>query len=266
MTRVEFSKMSGAGNDFVFLGPDHSRLKNEASRLARTLCTRRTSVGADGLVIVEDSNGLFMHFYNSDGSEASFCGNGARCMVLFCTAKGLASGEMEFGTASGRHTGEVLDRGVRISMPPARLEKEVSLEAGGASYDVYLIRAGVPHAVILLDSVEGVDLETTGRMLRSHPLFGEEGANADFVAGTGTGEFAIRTYERGVEGETLACGSGCVAAAHLLRQKGLAGDQVAFRVASGDVLSVDIPRGEGRDSHLRGPAAIVFEGWIDLDM
>jgi diaminopimelate epimerase len=114
--------------------------------------------------------------------------------------------------------------------------------------------------------LDAVDLESVGRAIRSHPAFGAEGANVDFVVAGGTGEFGIRTYERGVERETLACGSGCVAAAYLLRSKGLAGDVVTLGVASGDRLKVELPRSEGQDSHLVGPARIVYDGSLEIDL
>ncbi len=264
--RIEFSKMSGAGNDFIVFGPAYSALKAEASELARRLCPRRTSVGADGLIIVEQSDGLFMHYHNSDGSEASFCGNGARCMVVFCAAKGIATGEITFRSGYGYHTGEVTDCGARVSMAPVRVEKELSLVIDGRTYGIHLVMAGVPHAVIVCERGDGVDVDSVGRAIRSHSAFGEEGTNVDFVTGPEAGEFGIRTYERGVERETLACGSGCVAAAHLLRSKGLAGDVVTLKVASGDLLKVELPRGEGRDSFLGGPARIVFEGSLEIDI
>jgi diaminopimelate epimerase len=264
--RVEFSKMSGAGNDFVVLGPEYSSLESRAPALARKLCPRRTSVGADGLIVVDVSHGFFMHYYNGDGSEASFCGNGARCFVLYCMLKSLARGEMEFGTRSGLHRGAVVAGGVRVSMPPPRLERELAVEVGGGTYAVHLVRAGVPHAVIILEHGRTPDVETVGRAIRSHRAFGEEGANVDFVTTTADGEFSIRTYERGVEQETLACGSGSVAAAYVLRLKGLAADEATLRVASGDRLGVRLSRGQGEYAYLAGPAALVFEGILDLDL
>ena len=134
------------------------------------------------------------------------------------------------------------------------------------TYDIDLVRAGVPHAVVISAPVIGLDVERIGRAIRSDPVFGEEGTNVDFVSAVGSGEFVIRTYERGVERETLACGSGCVAAAHLLRAKGLAGNAVSFRVTSGERLDVELPQSAGKDSWLVGPARMVFEGSLDLDM
>lgn len=257
--------MNGAGNDFVLLGPAYASLRPMAPSLARGLCPRRTSVGADGLILVDASGGLFMHYFNSDGTEASFCGNGARCFVLFCHLKEIAKGRIEFMTGSGRHIGEVVAGGVRISMPPAGLHERLSLEVGGRRYEMDLVSAGVPHAVILLGPGENVDVDSVGSKIRSHPALGAQGANVDFVSGDSGNGFSIRTYERGVESETLACGSGCIAAAHALRERGLAGDVVTLRVASGEMLTVEQARTADRESYLMGPAVMVFDGYLDID-
>jgi len=262
--KIEFTKMSGAGNDFVFLGPGYSSLKHRASELARMLCPRRTSVGADGLILVEAAgDGIVMHYFNSDGSEASFCGNGARCLVLFCDLKGLAAGRMEFRSVSGAHTGEVTGRGVRVSMDAPRFVRDLVIEVAAGSYEVMLVEAGVPHAVIFSEGLSDIDVEGIGASIRHHDEFAPGGANVDFVEAAAT-RYAIRTYERGVEQETLACGSGCVAAALALKLRHGAGNVVDLRVASGEVLSVELPDGESDVAHLTGPARVVFEGQAEL--
>jgi diaminopimelate epimerase len=264
--KIKFTKMTGAGNDFVFLGPAFAGLKDRAPELARALCGRRTAVGADGLIIVDDSGEtVFMHYYNSDGSEADFCGNGARCFVLYVIEKKISKGRMEFDSRSGRHLGEIVPEGVRVSMEAPKLVGDEMLDLAGGARLITLAEAGVPHAVLISEDVEAVDVENLGREIRVHPHFAPEGANADFVGTRGRDGFPIRTYERGVEKETLACGSGCVAAALVLRSKNIAGSRSAFRVASGDVLQVELPRkGEKGEAYLTGPARIVYEGEIDL--
>jgi diaminopimelate epimerase len=264
---IEFTKMSGAGNDFIFLGPRYSHLRDRASQLARYLCRRRLSVGADGLVMVDTSGGNpFMYYLNADGSEASFCGNGARCLVLFCAAKGIASGKIQFRSSSGTHTGEEVSRGVRVSMKPPSLVKEMDLRASGRDHRIFLVDAGVPHAVLLTDCIDTIDVTGLGRELRNHPVFGKQGANVDFLDASGQEPYPIRTYERGVERETLACGSGCVAAAKVLRLQGLGGRAVDFRVASGDHLTVELPSGgQTEEAHLTGSARITFEGRVEIE-
>jgi diaminopimelate epimerase len=263
---IKYTKMSGAGNDFVFLGPAFAGMKDRAPEIAMELCDRKKSVGADGLIIVDDSGeSLFMHYYNSDGSQADFCGNGARCFVLYVIEKGIARGRVEFDTRSGRHLGEIASGGVRVSMEAPKLIGDEMLDLGGGAKLITLAEAGVPHAVLISEDVGAVDVEGLGREIRMHPHFAPDGANADFVGTSGRDGFPIRTYERGVERETLACGSGCVAAALVLRSKNITGSRAAFRVASGDVLQVELPRkGEAGEAYLTGPARIVHEGETDL--
>jgi diaminopimelate epimerase len=264
--KVKFTKMTGAGNDFVFLGPALAGLKGRGPGMAKQLCERRQSVGADGLIIVDDTGQrLFMHYFNRDGSEADFCGNGARCFILYCIEKRICGPRVEFDSRSGRHMGEVTPAGVRVSMEAPGLVGDSMLEIDGETRLVTLAEAGVPHAVLLTEDVGSVDIEELGRKIRMHPQFQPEGVNADFVGTGGRDGFPIRTYERGVEKETPACGSGCVAAALVLRSKNVTGSRTAFRVVSGDVLQVELPRkGEVGEAYLTGPARIVYEGEIEL--
>jgi diaminopimelate epimerase len=264
--KIEFTKMSGAGNDFIVLGPDYMHLLPRAPELAGKLCARRTAVGADGLILVgKTGSDIRMHYYNRDGSEAAFCGNGARCLVLYCQVMGLAQASFSFTSGSGLHTGEVTDDGVRISMDGGTIRSVTMIGVGDVTYQITFVDSGVPHAVILTRGIEKIDVDTAGRSLRNHSYFGAEGANVDFVDISSRKAFGIRTYERGVERETLACGSGCVAAAYVLREKNLAGREAAFRVASGDTLTVELPTGgEGEEVFLRGPACIVYKGTVDI--
>ena len=266
--KLRFTKMSGAGNDFILLGPEYAPLAGRLSEIARAMCPSHVAVGADGLILVERTgSGLFMHYVNSDGSEASFCGNGARCLVLYCGAKGIASGRVTFRSKSGVHVGEVVPEGIKVDMKAPSLVREITVAVAAdgprqTDYHVHLVDAGVPHAVIFADDVDSVDVEGLGRRVRHHAAFGPEGANVDFIDSSGREPFRLRTYERGVEQETLACGSGCLAGALVLRLKHLAGDSVSLRVTSGDVLTVGFsPDGQ---AGLTGPAAIVFEGEMDL--
>jgi diaminopimelate epimerase len=268
--KIEFTKMSGAGNDFVVLGPSYAALRPKLSWLATKMCPRRVAVGADGLILVEkQGSGLFMHYFNRDGSEASFCGNGARCLVRYCLEKGIASGKVEFRSGSGAHAGEARADGIAIDlkMPVLMRKLELSWEGGPqgrTSHEIYLVDAGVPHAVVFATNVAAVDVEGVGRAIRYHPEFAPDGANVDFVEAAGAQPFSLRTYERGVEAETLACGSGCVAAALALRlERGMAGT-VRLTVASGDVISVDLGSSPDGPACLTGPATLVYEGEIEI--
>ena len=263
--KIKFTKMTGAGNDFVILGPACAGLVDRGGALARDLCRRRSSVGADGLIIVDDTeDGLFMHYFNRDGTKADFCGNGARCLVYYCVDKGIASGTVAFRSGSGSHTGEVISSGVRINMQMPVVLKETMIDAAGTGYQVTLVDSGVPHAVILAQDVALLDIGALAPEIRFHPSFGNEGANVDLIDVAGGKPYGIRTYERGVEGETLACGSGCVAAAHVLRLKNLVGRRIELRTASGDILVVEFPADRQDEAFLSGPACIVYEGQIEI--
>jgi diaminopimelate epimerase len=262
---IEFTKMTGAGNDFIVLGPQYAPLKVRGSELAKHLCPRRTAVGADGLIILESAEGdPRMHYWNSDGSEASFCGNGVRCAIRFLSEKGLAKGPVALRSKSGIHTGQVTASGAKVSMRSPTFMRKVPIEVGGEAFEIHLVDSGVPHGVVLRGGLDTVDIEVTGRSLRHHDVFGSEGANIDFVD-TGGDVFQVRTYERGVEAETLACGSGCVAAALVLLRENVSGPRVSLRVASGDVLTVELASEDTRgEAFLTGPAAIVYEGQTEI--
>lgn len=265
---IKFTKMSGAGNDFLVLGPEYAHLKGNLSSLAARLCPRRTSVGADGLILVEKgAGGIIMHYFNRDGSEASFCGNGARCLVRYCAVKGIAQPPVAFRSGSGLHGGELHGDRVKVDMETPVLIRQTTVCMDGREYRVHLVDAGVPHAVILADRIDSIDLETVGKRIRWDNAFQPQGANVDFVERSAGSPFALRTYERGVEKETLACGSGCLASALVLSISGLAGDRVELKVASGDTITVGLSGqggGPGAQAYLEGPAVIVYEGEIDV--
>lgn len=259
--RVPFSKMSGAGNDFVLV--DRARLPKAAGpALARRLCPRRTAVGADGLLLVRrrgPKGRPALEYYNADGSRA-FCGNGSRCAAVWMRAKGWAGRRMVFDSSSGALHAEVLGPGrARVRMPDARVTGRRRARAAGRSWDAWLVSAGVPHAVVFVRGLARVDVDRAGRVLRR--LLG---ANVDFVEGSGS-RVRARTYERGVEAETLACGTGAVAAAAAWAARGL---RTPLAVeARGGTLRVSLsPAGPGRFSEvwLEGPVETVYEGEIVL--
>lgn len=266
--KIRFTKMSGAGNDFIFLGPEYAGLKSSLAGLAARLSPRRISVGADGLILVEKTaGGIVMHYFNSDGSEASFCGNGARCLVRYCAEKGIAEPPLDFRTGSGLHRGDLAEEGVRVDMEMPALVRQTTVCVDGREYRVHLVDAGVPHAVVLLDGIGTIDLETVGKKIRWDNAFQPQGANVDFVERSAGSPFGLRTYERGVEKETLACGSGCLASALVINVSGLAGDRVDLKVASGDIITVGLDRSSkdrNAQAFLAGPAAIVYEGEIEV--
>jgi diaminopimelate epimerase len=263
---VRIVKMSGAGNDFVVLGPDEAaRLGNTLPSWSRGVCRRGLSVGADGVLVVRPtgSGRVEVTFLNPDGSVA-FCGNGARCAARFAHRHRMADARMVLETAVGDVPAEVTGERVRIVMPPPEDLGPVRLELGGQILDGRRIAAGVPHFVVFVPDPGQAPIEEWGPAVRRHPTFGPEGTNLD-VATEGPGPIlVIRTWERGVEGETLACGTGAVAAAMARR---LAGGETPIPVlpASGVGLTVDLPGPADRPDAaiLEGDARWILEGTVE---
>ncbi len=263
--------MNGAGNDFIIINNIEELLPREAfPTIAAKLCERHLSIGADGLMVVEKAQGdgdFRMVFYNSDGSEGEMCGNGARCICRFGYENGLAGEEQKVETMSGTVEGKRIDRrNYRVKLNPATtVELDTSAEAEGVSYDcayVELGNPGLPHAVVHMDGLEripGSELKTLGRKLRFAKSF-PKGANINFYEFQSDGSLRIRTYERGVEDLTYACGTGTASVALVLKRKGLvdAEGRVVAKVHGG-ILEVDV---KGNELWLYGPTNIVAEGDI----
>jgi diaminopimelate epimerase len=265
MPMLHFTKMNGAGNDFVMVDNRDLRHRLDKTAIAR-LCDRHRGVGADGLIAVEPAqNGadFRMRYYNADGGEADMCGNGARCFARFATRIGDKRAGITFETAAGAIGAELLGENVRLAMSaPHSLTLNIPLEVAGGKLNVHSLNTGVPHAVVFVDDLEKTDIVRLGAGLRYHPHFAPNGTNANFAAEAPGGGIAIRTYERGVENETLACGTGVTAAALILSRLKGAPSPVAVRVRGGDTLHVGFERdGDGwKNVTLTGPADFVFEG------
>lgn len=254
--RRRFWKLSGAGNDFVLLaGLPRGR---SGAALARKLCDRRQGIGADGLLVMERGpRRPRLRYWNADGSPA-FCGNGSRCAALWASWNGYAKGAaFELDTDRGRLSARLSGKGrAEISMP--RVSKlRLGMRVDG--YTVHHVDTGVPHAVVFIHA-DRIDVAGLGRHLRGHKAFGRAGANVDFVWAE-DGKLSVRTYERGVEAETLACGTGVVAVAAVARALGLAGARTAVAVRSHDTLTVDL---SGPVPRLEGPGRLVFTGEVSL--
>jgi diaminopimelate epimerase len=260
-----FYKMSGSGNDFVMVNamrepPGHLA---DAS-IIQALCARATGVGADGIVFLEPSDAADyrMTYLNSDGSRADLCGNASLCSARLATELEIVrSPEFRVETDAGVLGARLLDEGPEVDLQPVtevRPGLPFRLESGERWIGFAL--AGVPHLVVRVDDVEMVDVVGRGRPLR-HERSLPHGANVNFVAPDGRGGWRIRTFERGVEGETLACGTGSVATAILLAEAGEAEGSVALTTRSGRVLRVRLRRDRtGWHPSLSGEARLVFEG------
>ncbi|ADW16701.1 diaminopimelate epimerase [Desulfobulbus propionicus DSM 2032] len=263
---IPFWKMSGAGNDFIII--DHRKPlipQERMAEFARLVCRRKFSVGADGLFLIEPSTraDFKWRFFNADGSEAEMCGNGARCVARFAYMHGIAAARMRFETLAGIVEATVADTTATIKMTsPHSFRFDRQIEVGGQLFMVHSVDTGVPHAVIFVDDIDEVDMVGLGRQLRHHPVFAPMGTNVNFVGRTGDG-FRIRTYERGVEDETMACGTGVVAGALIAAVKGYADSPVAMVTSGGIALTVQFSGKKGTDVDqvlLKGPAHLIYRG------
>ncbi len=267
MVNLRFTKMNGAGNDFIVADNRNGSLALTPGIVA-ALCDRHRGVGADGLLLVEPSEqggDCRMRYYNADGSEADMCGNGARCFARYAARLcGRDSGALTLETAAGLVHAFIFDNGIVDVQLSAAREWRPDLHAvlDGFPCRVDHVNTGVPHAVVFLEGLDAFDVVRYGRALRYHALFAPAGANANFVERHADGGLSIRTYERGVENETLACGTGVVAAALCHHARYRAAAPVSVRVRGGDVLKVNFAGEAGSwvNIRLNGPADFVFDG------
>lgn len=273
---MSFTKMNGAGNDFVMIDNMSGEFR-AGEEWIREVCDRTRGVGADGVILIESAADADyrMRYYNRDGREAEMCGNGARCAAFFAASRGLGdkkSGRnvsLAFVAEPGRMAAVVEGGRVAVSMTDATgLEKSVALMAGDRRELVHLVNTGVPHAV----SVEAAwpmdddDVASRGKRIRYDARFAPAGTNANFVHVRSDGTVLVRTYERGVEAETLACGTGAVAAAVVLSHLGAAASPVSLLTRGGERLIVAFDRTAfgAENVVLDGPAAVNFEGIIEV--
>jgi len=269
---MEFWKMNGAGNDFVVIDNRDLRHRLDGPTIAR-ICHRQRGIGADGLLAVEpaEQGGDYrFRYYNADGGEAEMCGNGARCFGQFLRHR-IHGGNLEaatFETIAGLVRASFPGNAVEIGLSaPHGLRLGQTLDAGGLPLTVHSVNTGVPHAVIVVDDLEGTDVVGLGRLVRCHAAFAPAGTNVNFLKTHGAGHIAIRTYERGVEDETLACGTGVVACAIVHHELTGAPSPITVDVRGGDTLRVEFTHDGTRYENVRltGPAEFVFHGTVDLE-
>lgn len=266
--RIPFWKMHGAGNDFVLV--DDRALKFPADDRAwmASIGCRRTGVGCEGIILIQPSAQAHfrMRFFNPDGGEVDMCGNGARCVARLAHEIGVAPASMRFETGAGVIAAEIVGDRVRLGMTVPRdwrLDREIDL--GGRKRAYGFVNSGVPHVVMPVEDLEGEDVATNGAGIRYHKDFAPQGTNANFIRVTGASSLSIRTYERGVEAETLACGTGMVAAGLVAGRMGWVKAPVSITCASGDVIEVNftLTTDGAENVTMLGPAAHVFEGVLD---
>lgn len=268
---VEFTKMQGSGNDFLVLDNRSYQFSPEAlSEVAATWCPRRYGVGADGLLVLDapvtPEADYRMHYVNADGSRATMCGNGARCLARFAHQVGFETSELAFDTDAGLYHAVLPDEGdrVRLFVPEVRdVRSEVTLDQTPPDdiQALYYVHAGTEHLVAFVDDVESVPVRDWGGALRRDAHFAPTGANVNFVHLNDAGEVFIRTYEKGVEEETLSCGTGVLAAAVVVERtrRGKKGP-IAVHARGGTLEVGTASTNRGRERYLEGPAVTVFRG------
>jgi diaminopimelate epimerase len=268
---IIFNKMSGCGNDFILIDNREKVVPDgDLAGFAERICRRRVSVGADGLILIEKSAtaDFKWRFFNTDGSSADLCGNGARCAARFAFLHGIAGTEMVFETGAGKIRARVDGEHIRICMPdPSDLRLEFEIRLDDKAYIVSSIDTGVPHLVVPVSDLEALPVAALGRALRFHPAFEPAGTNIDFVSFQDEDVLAVRTYERGVEDETLACGTGSVAAAVVSAALGRKSSPVRVLTRSGEFLTIHFRKdGERfRGVLLEGGARMIYRGELQAE-
>ena len=271
MQRIHFYKMTGTGNDFIVI--DNRKRIVDADHchdFVRSVCRSRVSVGADGVILIENDpeTDFSWRFFNADGSEPKMCGNGARCAARFAYLTGIVDKpRMSFRVGAGIISAELLDTKVKVQMPkPENLRRNLEAEVKGRAFTLDFLDTGVPHAVCFLKDkkeLEAVNVARLGHALRGHEIFRPDGTNVDFAFVEDSHHLSVRTYERGVEGETLACGTGAIASALLAALRGEAESPVDVRVQSGETLTIYFKMTSGNSSfkevYLEGNALVVYE-------
>ena len=284
MKKIKFYKMQASGNDFILIDVLHRRLKGPIvnyGAFARKCCQGKFGIGADGLLVLEPSRkaDFKMRIFNPDGSEPEMCGNGARCSVLYyfqkraLRKKNAVKFETKAGMMEARCLGsrlkKTLSAEVKIKMvDPASLGLDIPLTLNGRKMKVNFVNTGVPHVVVFVENLQGVDVESLGRALRFHRKFMPKGANVNFVEVASPTEITVRTYERGVEAETLACGTGVTASAIIAACKhaalGVFRSSLKVKTKSGEILTVSFTGEQGvvKSVWLADRAHLVYKGEI----
>jgi diaminopimelate epimerase len=259
--QLDFYKYQGTGNDFVMIDNRSNPFPKENTQLVAHLCDRRFGIGADGLILLDnDTDTDFrMVYYNSDGNLSSMCGNGGRCLVAFAKKLNVIQNETTFIATDGLHYATVGNDGI-VSL------QMIDVEAINNTSEYSFLNTGSPHHVQLVDDLEHFNVKDNGAAIRYGELYGKEGSNINFVKKIDEATFSLRTYERGVEDETLACGTGATAVAIAMNATGQTDLNVINLNVEGGKLAVSFEKIEGKYTNvfLKGPAEFVFKGTIEI--
>jgi diaminopimelate epimerase len=266
---LRFTKMNGAGNDFLLIDNRAGDVHLNRSQIAH-LCDRHRGIGADGVLLLEKPSNradFRMRYFNADGGEAEMCGNGARCFARFSKKVAGATGKISFETPAGVISAELIGDLVTLQMTePTHLRLNIPLRLANEDKTIHFINTGVPHVVIPVSRVEDIEVQKEGAAIRQHDMFSPKGANVNFIEKRGANKIGVRTYERGVEDETLACGTGVVASALIFAATENVNGPIGVLVRGGNELQVGFEKTGTRFKNvtLTGPADFVFEGTIEI--
>ena len=268
--KIKFTKMHGAGNDFIMIDDRDLKVPWQDHLRMAALAARRLGVGCEGIILIQPSAraDFRMRFLNPDGTEVDLCGNGARCSASFANSLGACGNDMTMETRAGLVAAEISATGVKVWMPePTNRRYDLAVEIEGRNFEGHAITIGVPHFVIPVPDLATLDVFRYGSQIRQHAAFAPHGVNVDFVSLTAGNRIHMRTYERGVEAESGACGTGAIAAAIVAVERGKYTLPVTITTSSGFELLVD---GDWRTRKctgmtLTGPVKRVFEGIVELD-
>ncbi len=256
---VTFYKYQGSGNDFIIIDNRKGEFPKTAGKIISNLCDRRFGIGADGLILLEEDDRAHfgMVYYNSDGKTGSMCGNGGRCIVAFAKYLGIIKENTEFNAVDGLHQASINEKIVRLKMQDVKEIMEKS--------NCLFLNTGSPHHVQLVSNLKDFNVKEEGAKLR-YGIYGESGSNINFVEQKGENKFAVRTYERGVENETLSCGTGVTAVALGMHYWGKTNGETVKLHTKGGNLSVQYSKAANgyENIWLEGPAEQVFKGTIEI--
>jgi len=264
-----FTKMTGAGNDFVIIDNFKGKIKLSKDEIIK-ICRRKFGLDADGLLLLEKHKDadFYMRFYNNDGSEADMCGNAARCIARYAYENGYAKDKVNFVAKDGPHYAEVKKETVKLQMTnPKMLQLNVKFKLASRQVKGGYVNTGVPHFVMEVDGLDRYEVVKEGRLIRNHQIFRPAGTNAMFIQKKAKDRYAIRSYERGVEDETLACGTGATAAGIIMHAYGRASSPVTFDAPGGTLkISFKYKDHKYTDVFLEGPASMVAAGKISEEV
>jgi diaminopimelate epimerase len=263
--------MSGAGNDFIIIDNREQIVADtDLNEFISRICRRKMSAGADGLILIEPSEkcDFRWRFFNSDGSQAELCGNGARCAARFAYMNGIAGTHLTFETEVGVIRAHISKERVKVKMPdPSDLKLAYPLELSHRSFSISSINTGVPHVVVMVEQIDNIDVVALGKEIRFHQTFAPAGTNANFVYRSKPSEIVVRTYERGVEDETLACGTGAIASAIISACQFEMTSPIDVKTRGGEFLTIHFSKTDGHHDniHMEGDARIIYTGLLQPD-